>query len=145
MSSPERKRRQAHPNSDVEATLQAVYGDGLTQIRTYSEAADYLSISKSTLASRLRRANLSTLADVPYDNFLPSNFDAEHKDDREHLMLRALAQESAGVHIGERRVKELARFKEKSERLVVVYDPEYGYYWRKRESRDEDFWVVQEG
>jgi hypothetical protein len=139
------RRREPHHNPDIEATIRAVYGeDGFDQIRTYAEAAEYLGVSKNTVASRLRRANLNALQSVPYDEYLPGNLDPEHQHDRENVMLRTLAEEAAGMHISDKRARELDRFKARSEKLVVVYDPEYGYYWRKREKRDDNYWVVPE-
>jgi hypothetical protein len=136
--------RKPHPNSDVEATIQAVYDSRGKQIRTYAEAAAYLGVSKNTVASRLRRANLSALVNVPYEDYTPESVDPEYQHDRENVMLRTLAEESAGMHLSEKRQRELDRFKAKSVGLVVVYDPDYGFYWRKREARDKDFWVVPE-
>jgi transposase len=136
--------RKPHPNPETEATIKAVYDDGLNQIRTYAEAAAFLGVSKNTVASRLRRANLSALQSVPYEDYAPANVDPEYLHDREHLMLRALAEEEAGMHLSDKRARELERFKVKSQRLIVVYDPEFGFYWRKRDRRDGAKWVVLE-
>jgi hypothetical protein len=142
MSSP--LSRKPHPNPEIEATIKAVYDNAGQQVRTYAEAAAYLGVSKNTIASRLRRADLSALSAVPYEDYTPENVDPEHFGDREHIMLRTLAEEASGMRISDKRQRELDRFKTKSLNLVVVYDPEYGYYWRKRGPRDRDFWVVQE-
>ncbi|WP_162624993.1 sigma factor-like helix-turn-helix DNA-binding protein [Streptomyces cadmiisoli] len=120
-----------------------MYDDNGKQIRTYAEAAEYLGVSKNTVASRLRRANIAALSAVPYDDYTPANVDPEHFHDRENVMLRTLAEEEAGMHISEKRMRELERFKAKSEKLIVVYDPEYGFYWRKRE-KGEEYWLAQE-
>jgi hypothetical protein len=135
--------RKPHPNPDIEDTIKAVYDSSGKQIRTYAEAAAYLGVSKNTVASRLRRADVSALSDVPYDRYSPSNLDPDHFHDRENVMLRTLAEEDSGMHISEKRQRELDRFKAKSGPLIVVYDPEYGFYWRKRE-QGEEFWLAQD-
>jgi hypothetical protein len=135
--------RKPHPNPDIEDTIKAVYDENLTQIRTYSEAAEYLGVSKNTIASRLRRADLSALSAVPYEDYSPDNLDQEHFHDRENVMLRTLAEEAAGMHLSKKRERELERFRAKSGPLIVVYDPEFGFYWRKRR-KGEDSWLTQE-
>jgi hypothetical protein len=140
---PSPNSRKPHPNPDIEATISAVYDENGNQIRTYSEAAEYLGVGKNTIASRLRRANLTALSAVAYDSYTPANLDPDHYHDRENVMLRTLAEEEAGMHISDKRKRELERFKAKSGPLIVVYDPEYGFYWRKRRA-GEDLWVTQE-
>ncbi|MFE1095855.1 hypothetical protein [Streptomyces smyrnaeus] len=131
---------------ELQRTLDAVY-DAKTgeQIRSYPEAAEYLGINKNSLVSRLRRAKKNARAGVNYEKYVPDNVQPWHLSESDHLMLRALAEEEAGnVEIGPQREQQLATFKRKAKNLVLIYDPEVGYYWRKRTPQDGNAWILTE-
>ncbi|MFE4355086.1 hypothetical protein [Kitasatospora sp. NPDC056800] len=126
------------PKSKVtfEQVWGAVYEKDGRQKRSYQEAADFLGVHKQTVASALRKNSATVNADVNMTGFLPENFKSEHGGEKEATALRALAEQEAGKEISNARAEAAERFREKSGSYICAYDPEYGFYWLRRDAGD---------